>query len=82
MGTDWQIIFELADPYYYEKQMIRMAVLAAYNGPITIYYGDEYADRTLETKGGQPDNVARTRWPLIAKEMQKKKNCVIIWQMR
>jgi hypothetical protein len=65
--------FELADPYYYEKQMTRMAVLAAYNGPITIYYGDEYADRTLETKGGQPDNVARTSGHLLPRNAEEKK---------
>jgi glycosidase len=64
--------FELADPYYYEKQMTRMAVLAAYNGPITIYYGDEYADRTLETKGGQPDNVARTSGHLLPRNAEEK----------
>ena len=52
--------FDLKDPHYYEKQMTRFAVLAAYNGPITLYYGDEFADRTLETTGGQPDNIART----------------------
>lgn len=52
--------FSKDDPHYYEKQMARFAILAAYSGPITIYYGDEYADRTLETTGGQKDNVART----------------------
>lgn len=59
--------FDKEDPYYYEKQMTRMAILAAYNGPITIYYGDEFADRTLETTGGQPDNVARTSGHLDAR---------------
>lgn len=52
--------FDPTDDLYYEKQMARMAILAAYNGPITLYYGDEFADRTLETQGGQKDNVART----------------------
>lgn len=52
--------FSLDDPYFYEKQMARIGILAGYNGPITLYYGDEFGDRTLETKGGQPDNVART----------------------
>lgn len=52
--------FEPSDPYYYEKQMARIGVLAAYSGPITLYYGDEYADRSLETTGGQKDNIART----------------------
>lgn len=52
--------FDPKDEHYYEKQMARFAILAAYNGPITIYYGDEYADRSLETTGGQKDNIART----------------------
>ncbi len=52
--------FDPTDPLYYEKQMARIAILAGYNGPITLYYGDEMADRTLETHGGQKDNVART----------------------
>lgn len=52
--------FDPADPLYYEKQMTRIGILAGYNGPVTLYYGDEYADRTLDTTGGQPDNVART----------------------
>lgn len=52
--------FDPKDPYFYEKQMARFAILAAYNGPITIYYGDEYADITTDIHGGQKDNVART----------------------
>lgn len=52
--------FNPDDSLYYEKMMYRMAILAAYPGPVTLYYGDEYADRSLETKGGQPDNVSRT----------------------
>jgi len=52
--------FNPDDKFYYEKQMTRFAILAAYNGPITLYYGDEYADTTRGLSGGQPDNVART----------------------
>lgn len=52
--------FDREDPYFFEKQMTRIGILAGYNGPVTLYYGDEYGDRTLETTGGQPDNVART----------------------
>lgn len=52
--------FDPNDDYFYEKQMTRIGILAGYNGPITLYYGDEFGDRTLETHGGQPDNVART----------------------
>ena len=58
--------FDLKDPHYYEKQMTRIGILAGYNGPVTLYYGDEFADRTLETEGGQPDNVARTSGHLTA----------------
>ncbi|MDO4320862.1 MAG: alpha-amylase family glycosyl hydrolase [Bacteroidales bacterium] len=42
------------------KMMMRHAILAAYSGPITLYYGDEYADLSRNTTGGQKDNVART----------------------
>lgn len=52
--------FDPADPHYYEKQMTRFAILAAYSGPIQLYYGDEYADRSVHTTGGAPDNIART----------------------
>lgn len=52
--------FDPVDPHYLEKQMARFAILAAYNGPITLYYGDEFGDRSLETHGAQPDNIART----------------------
>lgn len=52
--------FDLSDPYYYAKQMTRFAILAAYSGPIQLYYGDEYADRSIHTTGGAPDNIART----------------------
>jgi glycosidase len=63
--------FSLDDNYYYEKQMTRMAILAAYNGPITIYYGDEFADRSLETKGAQPDNTSRTTGHLVAHNLNE-----------
>lgn len=59
--------FDPADPNYYTKQMARMAILSAYNGPVTLYYGDEFADRTLHTSGGQKDNVARTSGHLTAR---------------
>lgn len=58
--------FDKDDPYFYEKQMTRIGILAGYNGPVTLYYGDEFGDRTLETHGGQPDNVARTSGHLEA----------------
>ena len=52
--------FDKNDSHYIEKQMARIGILAGYNGPVTLYYGDEFGDRTLETTGGQKDNVART----------------------
>lgn len=52
--------FDQADPYYYEKMMTRNAILAAYSGPITLYYGDEFADDTRDAVGAQKDNIART----------------------
>lgn len=59
--------FDPADPYYYEKLMTRHAILAAYSGPITIYYGDEYADDTRHATGAQKDNIARTTGHLSAR---------------
>lgn len=52
--------FDPADPYYYEKMMTRHAILAAYSGPITLYYGDEFGDDTRDATGAQKDNIART----------------------
>lgn len=52
--------FDAADPYYYEKMMTRNAILAAYSGPVTLYYGDEFADNTRDAIGAQKDNIART----------------------
>lgn len=52
--------FNPADPYYYEKMMTRHAILAAYSGPITLYYGDEFGDDTRDAVGAQKDNIART----------------------
>lgn len=59
--------FDPYDPHYYEKMMTRYGILAAYSGPVTLYYGDEFADRSLETSGGQKDNIARTSGHLGAR---------------
>ncbi len=59
--------FKADDKYFYEKQMTRIGALAAYNGPITLYYGDEFGDITTDTHGGQKDNVARTSGHLTAR---------------
>lgn len=45
---------------YFPSLMMRHAILAAYPGPITLYYGDEYGDDTRDATGAQPDNIART----------------------
>lgn len=52
--------FDTADPYFYQKLMTRHAILAAYSGPVTLYYGDEFADLSRDSKGAQKDNIART----------------------
>lgn len=59
--------FDPADPHFYGKLMTRHAILAAYSGPITLYYGDEYADLSRTTTGGQKDNIARTSGHLDAR---------------
>ncbi len=59
--------FDSSDPYYYPKLMTRHAILAAYPGPVTIYYGDEYGDRSAESIGAQKDNIARTTGHLDAR---------------
>lgn len=40
--------------------MTRFAILAGYPGPVTMYYGDEFADLSRDTEGAQPDNASRT----------------------
>lgn len=59
--------FDPADPYFYRKLMARHAILAAYSGPITLYYGDEYADMSRNSIGAQKDNIARTTGHLEAR---------------
>lgn len=52
--------FNPLDPYYYEKMMARHAIMAAYSGPVTMYYGDEFGDDCRDAVGAQKDNIART----------------------
>ncbi len=40
--------------------MTRFAILAGYRGPVTLYYGDEFADLSRDCDGAQPDNASRT----------------------
>lgn len=61
-----------ADPYFYQKLMTRNAILAAYSGPVTLYYGDEYADLSRDTQGGQKDNIARTSGHLDPRNKDEK----------
>lgn len=43
---------------YYKRHKVALSTLAAYTGPITIYYGDEIGEKSGTTISG--DNVART----------------------
>ena len=65
--------FNQQDSLYYEKMMYRNAILAAYSGPVTLYYGDEFADITTDTHGGQPDNVGRTSGHLTARNADEQR---------
>lgn len=65
--------FDLSDPLRYEKMMARHAVLAAYSGPVTLYYGDEFGDDTRDAVGGQKDNVARTTGHLVARNADEQR---------
>lgn len=48
------------------NMMTRFAILAGYPGPITLYYGDEFADLSRDCDGSQPDNASRTSGHLKA----------------
>ena len=54
----------VADNFYDDHNevnlMTRFAILAGYPGPITLYYGDEFADLSRDCEGSQPDNASRT----------------------
>lgn len=56
----YRVADHIVGEYMYEKVMLRHAILAGYSGPVTLYYGDEYADLSKNTTGGQKDNIART----------------------
>lgn len=64
--------FDPADPLFYRKLMTRHAILASYSGPITLYYGDEYADMSRDSKGAQKDNIARTTGHLDPRSKEEK----------
>lgn len=48
------------DPLRWNKMKLRNAILAAYSGPVTMYYGDEFGDLSRNSPGAQKDNIART----------------------
>lgn len=54
----------VADSFYDDNDeinlMTRFAILAGYPGPVTLYYGDEFADLSRDCDGSQPDNASRT----------------------
>ncbi|MBO4995660.1 MAG: hypothetical protein J6C78_06800 [Muribaculaceae bacterium] len=54
----------VADNFYDDGNeinlMTRYAILAGYPGPVTLYYGDEFADLSRDCEGAQPDNASRT----------------------
>ncbi len=54
------------DENYFDALKMRHAILAAYPGPITMYYGDEFGDDTRNAVGAQPDNIARTSGHITA----------------
>ena len=64
--------FRVADHFYDDdidiNVMTRHAILAGYPGPVTIYYGDEFADLSRDYEGGQPDNQARTSGHIMAED--------------
>ncbi len=60
----------VADNFYDEEDeinlMTRFAILAGYSGPVTLYYGDEFADLSRDCEGSRPDNASRTSGHLNA----------------
>lgn len=59
------------DSLYFAAHKMRHAVLAAYSGPVTIYYGDEFGDDTRDAIGAQPDNIARTSGHIVARSPEE-----------
>lgn len=62
--------YRVADHFYDDdidiNVMTRHAILAGYPGPITVYYGDEFADLSRDSKGAAPDNIGRTSGHIMA----------------
>ncbi|WP_290387092.1 alpha-amylase family glycosyl hydrolase [uncultured Muribaculum sp.] len=67
----------VADSFYDDNNeinlMTRFAILAGYNGPITLYYGDEFADLSRDCEGSQSDNASRTSGHLKADDDRERR---------
>lgn len=64
---NWKFGLNRNDGEYWKRHKCALSILAAYTGPITVYYGDEYGDMT-DGYTGQPqpeqgianDNIGRS----------------------
>lgn len=67
----------VGDSFYDGKNeinlMTRFAILAGYPGPVTVYYGDEFADLSRDCDGAQPDNASRTTGHLKADDARERR---------
>lgn len=67
----------VADNFYDDGNeinlMTRFAILAGYPGPVTLYYGDEFADLSRDCDGSQPDNASRTSGHLKAADDRERR---------
>ncbi len=50
-------IAEPSDPEYWQRHKAAMSFMAAYTGPITLYYGDEIGDETADFAQKNPDDT-------------------------
>lgn len=67
----------VADNFYDDNNeiniMTRFAILAGYPGPVTMYYGDEFADLSRDCEGSQPDNASRTSGHIKAEDDRERR---------
>ena len=69
----YRVADHISRDYFYEKLMLRHAILAAYSGPVTIYYGDEFGDTSKDKPGAQKDNYARTSGHIVARNADEQR---------
>ena len=69
----YRVADHISGDYFYEKLMLRHAILAAYSGPVTIYYGDEFGDTSKDKPGAQKDNYARTSGHIVARNADEQR---------